>query len=225
MFKEEDLTLFYFQNLVKNINMGSAFTTEEQQLIRQDLKKAARKYLPIMGMKKTSLDQLIAEAGISKGAFYKFYPTKEHLFFEIMEDIHEELYSEVREILRNSKLPTAQERLENALLFTYQKLNATSVFTFMINELPYVVRKLGPDILEKHNVDDSTSITSLLDEAGIHLNYSPDFVSNLIRTIIMIPQKNPMVDQQHMDEVVHFLIHTISVQLLENVTIDPNQYS
>lgn len=43
-------------------------------------------------MKKTSVDQLTKAVGIAKGSFYKFYESKEMLFFAVLENVHSELY-------------------------------------------------------------------------------------------------------------------------------------
>lgn len=199
--------------------MGTAFTPEEQKLIRKDLKKAARKNLSTFGMRKTSVDQLVAEVGISKGAFYKFYPTKEHLFFELMEDIHDELYTGAAKILNDKALPALQ-RLENTITYAYQILATGDILTFLTDEFPYVLRKLSPDILEKHRQDDSFNVNLLLNNAGIHLNYSPDFISNLICTLVSISREKALIGEDYYDEVVCFLIHTSCVKLLEGAIID-----
>ena len=39
-------------------------------------------------MKKTSVDQLTKAVGIAKGSFYKFFESKEMLFFAVLENIH-----------------------------------------------------------------------------------------------------------------------------------------
>lgn len=42
----------------------------------------------VVGMRQTTVDQLVEAAGISKGAFYKFYSSKEMLFLDLLEDLH-----------------------------------------------------------------------------------------------------------------------------------------
>lgn len=41
-------------------------------------------------------------SGTSKGAFYKFYPSKELLFFEILEDMHTEIYEASTGVLKQN---------------------------------------------------------------------------------------------------------------------------
>jgi AcrR family transcriptional regulator len=47
--------------------------------------------LRIYGIRKTNVEELTEAAGISKGAFYSFYPSKEELFMDILEEIEEEV--------------------------------------------------------------------------------------------------------------------------------------
>ena len=53
--------------------MAQAFTPEQMQTIRARLMDSARRHALTTGVRKTSLDTLTAEAGISKSSFYKFF--------------------------------------------------------------------------------------------------------------------------------------------------------
>lgn len=44
-----------------------------------------------LGYKKTNIEDLCAKAGISKGAFYLFYASKEELFFDVIMRIQTKL--------------------------------------------------------------------------------------------------------------------------------------
>ena len=58
-----------------------AFTDEQNEQIRNDLIREARRCGITIGMRKTSVEQLTEAVGISKGSFYKFFDSKELLFF------------------------------------------------------------------------------------------------------------------------------------------------
>ena len=62
-----------------------AFTDEQNEQIRNDLIRAARRCGITIGMRKTSVEQLTEAVGISKGSFYKFFESKELLFFAVLE--------------------------------------------------------------------------------------------------------------------------------------------
>lgn len=53
---------------------------------RQDLLSAARRVLSRHGFHRTKIIDIAGEAGIAVGTFYLYYPTKEALFLEMVED-------------------------------------------------------------------------------------------------------------------------------------------
>ena len=68
--------------------MAAPFSRVRRDEIAEDLKKCAIKKLAEIEMKKISVDSLVEYSGISKGAFYKFFKSKDELFLEILEDWH-----------------------------------------------------------------------------------------------------------------------------------------
>ena len=85
-----------------------AFTDYETEQLRKALLKETRHCAVTLGMKKTSVDQLTKAVGIAKGSFYKFYESKEMLFFAVLENIHSELYGVADHALSEANgLPSA----------------------------------------------------------------------------------------------------------------------
>ncbi|MBF8184735.1 helix-turn-helix transcriptional regulator [Nonomuraea sp. K274] len=64
--------------------MAVAFTDEERARITAGLLDAAERLYASQGLKKTSLEELVAPAGISKASFYAFFDSKETLYKEVM---------------------------------------------------------------------------------------------------------------------------------------------
>ena len=63
-----------------------SFSGQERTLIDQRLRAAAAECLERYGVRKTTVDELVRRAGIPKGTFYLFYPSKEALFFSLLID-------------------------------------------------------------------------------------------------------------------------------------------
>ena len=90
-----------------------AFTDEQNEQIRNDLIREAQRCGITIGMRKTSVEQLTEAVGISKGSFYKFFDSKELLFFAVLEDIHTECFAAAQKSFRRTQpcfLPTARQR-------------------------------------------------------------------------------------------------------------------
>ena len=64
--------------------MAVAFTPDEKDGIARVLVETAEQLFATQGLKKTSLDELVQAAGISKGSFYVFFDSKESLYLEVM---------------------------------------------------------------------------------------------------------------------------------------------
>jgi len=64
--------------------MPRAFTEAERETIRERLITAGRKLFSRYGLKKTTVEELSHAAGIAKGTFYLFFPSKEALYAEVL---------------------------------------------------------------------------------------------------------------------------------------------
>ena len=64
--------------------MPPGFTAEEKARITELLLESGRVLFTTHGLRKTSLDELVAPAGIAKSSFYAFFSSKEALYLELM---------------------------------------------------------------------------------------------------------------------------------------------
>ena len=103
-----------------------AFTDYETEQLRKALLKATRHCAVTLGMKKTSVEQLTKAVGIAKGSFYKFYESKEMLFFAVLENIHSELYGVADHALSETDGLPPSERAAKAVLAVCRRLSDTA---------------------------------------------------------------------------------------------------
>ena len=71
--------------------MPRPFTEQERATIRARLLERSQRLFETRGLRKTSIDEIANEAGISKGAFYQFFDSKEALCLELLESIESKL--------------------------------------------------------------------------------------------------------------------------------------
>ena len=79
--------------------MGRSFTKQEKENIRQSLQDACKQSWIRYGYKKTSVDELCRQVGISKGAFYLFFESKEALFCEVLCQVQQQIRDGAAKIL------------------------------------------------------------------------------------------------------------------------------
>lgn len=121
--------------------MARSFSEAEKDNIREKLLIECEKSWTIYGYKKTNIDELCTKAGISKGAFYLFFDSKELLFCNVLDNIQDRLKMLIEETL--SKAPT-KEDICNMLKQIYLEYDKTNIltqrnspeFTVFLNKAP-----------------------------------------------------------------------------------------
>lgn len=71
--------------------MARSFSEQEKKNIKNSLLDACRQSWTQYGYKKTSVDELCRQVGISKGAFYLFFESKEALFCDVLCQVQDQI--------------------------------------------------------------------------------------------------------------------------------------
>ena len=149
--------------------MATAFTATEKDQITLRLRESARRHAAREGMTKTTVDDLAADAKISKGAFYRFYATKELLFLDMLDHWQREIFAKGQQLLREYEhLPTPQ-RTAAAFRDTLQAMLANPIDQFLVRDLPVLLRRVSPALLEKYYRTEEDFIIQLIRNIGVKL--------------------------------------------------------
>ena len=70
--------------------MPRPWSEEEKKIIKKSLIKEGRKLFEKYGLQKTTIDEIVSAARISKGSFYRFYQSKEELYFDVLDEVERE---------------------------------------------------------------------------------------------------------------------------------------
>ena len=158
-----------------------AFTEEQNETIRRDLIRAARRCGVTVGMRKTSVEQLTEAAGISKGSFYKFFDSKELLFLAALEDIHAEGFAVAQRSLAENAALAPAERAAAAILAACCWLSETQAFVFLENDEEFLLRRLPQGVKDAHYHDDDVHIRALLEQSGLRPRGGMDLAAATVR--------------------------------------------
>jgi AcrR family transcriptional regulator len=166
-----------------------AFTEQEKEIIRAQMREKARKLFETQGIKKTSVDELAQAAGISKGAFYLFYESKEELYMEILEgletDFRKRIFNFALRHKRNAR-PLLAKLFRDALL-TWDEYPLLKRFGRADYE--YLARKLPPERIQAHADRDDKFVEDFIKrikQKGIAVKASPHVVSNLMKSLFFV---------------------------------------
>lgn len=162
-----------------------AFTEQQGERIRKDLLDEALRCAATIGMRKTSVEQLTEAAGIAKGSFYKFFPTKEMLFFAVLENIHTETYAAAETALQESAALPPTERATKIVLAACRYLSDTKAMMFIENDAEYLLRRIPADIKAAHYHNDEVHIHQILEASGLVPKGGMELAAATIRGLIL----------------------------------------
>ena len=162
-----------------------AFTEEQNETIRRDLIREARCCGVTVGMRKTSVEQLTEAVGISKGSFYKFFDSKELLFFAVLEDIHTECFAAAQKSLQENAAIDPASRTAAAILAVCRWLSETKAFVFIENDAEFLLHRLPEEVKTAHYHDDETHIRLLLEKYDLVPSRGISLAAATVRGLIL----------------------------------------
>lgn len=162
-----------------------AFTDEQNEQIRNDLIREAQRCGITIGMRKTSVEQLTEAVGISKGSFYKFFDSKELLFFAVLEDIHTECFVAAQKSLQENAAIDPASRTAAAILAACRWLSETKAFVFIENDAEFLLHRLPEEVKTAHYHDDETHIRQLLEKYDLVPNRGISLAAATVRGLIL----------------------------------------
>lgn len=189
-----------------------AFTENQNEMIRRDLIREALRCGVTIGMRKTSVEQLTDAVGISKGSFYKFFPSKELLFFAVLEDIHTECFAAAQASLRETaELPPANRAAE-AILAACRWLSETQALVFVENDAEFLLRRLPDEVKTAHYHDDETHIRALLESNGLQAKGGIALAAAAIRGLILTVSHQGQIGELY-PQVLNILVRGVCREL------------
>lgn len=111
-----------------------AFTDLEKENIKRRLINSCEKKWSKFGYRKTKIEELCIEAGISKGAFYKFYNSKEELFLDVMINVQNRFVNQIYSGLHEN---ITKKEFANLLKNVYKEFV----------KIPFIFETQSPDFI------------------------------------------------------------------------------
>jgi AcrR family transcriptional regulator len=169
--------------------MPKAFSDHEKEIIRAQMREKGKTLFEKQGLKKTSVDELTEAVGISKGAFYLFYESKEELFLEIMEQLETEIQTAILQFTIAPKEDARKNVSEMLTSFLLTWDAYPLLKNFGKADFEYLARKIPPQRIQQHiqrDNDFTSDFLTKIEREGIAVKVSPDVVSNLIKSLFFV---------------------------------------
>lgn len=193
--------------------MSKGFNEQERQSIHNALIEQGRELFAKFGFQKTSILDITKSVGIAQGTFYKFFDSKDELFFIVLEleesnikeqvlklDVfkHHEPREAIKVILRHMVQTIEQNPLIRELYFN--------------SNLEKISTKLSPQLLEKHFSHDSNSflpVIEILKAAGYKIEEKPEVIAGVLRSLFLLTFHDKEIGKNVYNDTINLFINLI----------------
>ena len=134
--------------------MPKAFSETERERIKAKLLFAGKRVLNQAGIRLLVVDDVAREAGISKGSFYSFYPSREDFILSVFESWETEYRGTlIQEVTQGGG--TARERIERFFLGAFEILQREPGLAKLgMKDIQAIMERLPPERMEAHQAAD-----------------------------------------------------------------------
>ena len=185
--------------------MPRIFSEEDRKIIHSKLINIGLDSLRTKGYREISLDDVTAKAGIAKGTFYNFFPSKERYFYEIMQKIKEDNRVELRELLAEG-MPK-KEKLE-AYFYKRYTCNNTVYSYFTAEEISRIMRTIPQDDPDNDSVEFARDLLVSLEERKT--DFKPEVVVNLCNVLALASTNQDLLEKTGYEETIRVLVKALA---------------
>jgi AcrR family transcriptional regulator len=135
--------------------MPKAFSDKERERIHAKLIAAGKRFINKVGIRLLVVDDVAREAGISKGSFYSFFPSREEFILSVFESWEAEYRGALIHRVTEGA-GTARERIEGFFLGTFEILSREPGLARLgMREIQPIIERLSPERIAAHQAADN----------------------------------------------------------------------
>ena len=187
--------------------MSRSFTEREKENIKKNLLEACKQNWTQYGYKKTSVDELCKQVGISKGAFYLFFESKESLFCDVLCLVQEQICDAASAIIEKHR---DKYGAAEALKLIYQEYDRNN-FLYDADSMDYTIlmNKLSEEQAEK--MEESNRMSRQLFSSQPYLKFKVDanMAMSVIYSLIMTIKNKDVLPHNHIETFDFMVDHLI----------------
>ena len=187
--------------------MPRSFTEREKEKIKRSLQETCKQRWTQYGYKKTSVDELCKQVGISKGAFYLFFESKEALFCEVLCSVQEQICNMASEVMEQHK---DKYGVAEALKFIYREYDKNN-FLYDSNSMDFIIlmNKLSEEQAKKIEESNYMSQQLFLRQAYLKFKIDTDLAMSVIYSLIVNVKNKDILPYNHMETFDFMVDHLI----------------
>ena len=177
--------------------MARSFSEREKENIKKSLQDACKRSWTQHGYKKTSVDELCKQIGISKGAFYLFFESKEALFCEVLCSVQEQICNAASEVIEKHKDKYGVAKALKLIYREYDKNN----FLYHVDNTDFTVfmNKLSEEQAGRIEEANRRSRELFISHPHMKLKVDADLALAVIYSLIMNIKNKELLPCNHME--------------------------
>ena len=203
--------------------MPRAFTEQERSTIQSRLLEQGRTQFAAHGLRKVRVEELAAAAGISKGAFYLFYDSKEALFMDIVEEAERAFRQEVLAVV-NEPGASPHARLFAVLHRAFTLWKTIPILQlFAHGDYEILARRVPVETLQAHLHSDrgfTQELVAACRAAGIPIHARPEQIDGLLHALFFASLHENDFGGGELTAALELLLHLTAAYCLGDFSAD-----
>lgn len=187
--------------------MSRSFTEREKENIKRSLQEACKQSWTQYGYKKTSVDDLCKQAGISKGAFYLFFESKEALFCEVLCSVQKQICTAALAVIEKHK---EKHGVAEALKLIYREYDKNNfLYDSRSTDFTILMNKLSEEQAKKIEESNYMSRQLFSNQPYLKFKVDADLAMSVIYSLIMNIKNKDILPHNHMETFDFMVDHLI----------------
>ena len=201
------VTIMVFWVTERREKMAKSFTEREKENIKRNLQEVCKKSWTQYGCKKTSVDELCKQAGISKGAFYLFFESKEALFCEVLCSVQEQICNAALEVIEKHK---DKHGVAEALKLIYREYDKNNfLYDSDSTDFTIFMNKLSEEQAKKIQECNQMSQEIFFSQPYLKFKVDGDMAMSVLYSLIMTIKNKDILPYNHMETFDFMVDHLI----------------
>lgn len=188
------------------------FSDNELRIVQQSIYEKGKQLFIELGLKKTSIEDIIQAVDIGKGTFYKFYNSKEELYFEILKKEESNYQLVAESVVTSDKAgPELMTMLIKELLSFYQSNLFLQLF-FERKELSLLLKKVPLEEVLLYSDEQRLKfvrLTEVLINEKRMGDIKPEIVEAMIRSILILSVHKQEIGKEVYPEVMEYMVEFV----------------
>lgn len=177
--------------------MARGFSKQEKENIKKSLQEACKQSWTQYGYKKTSVDELCRQVGISKGAFYLFFESKESLFCEVLCSVQEQIFIAASNVIERKK---DKYGVAEALKLIYREYDKNNfLYNADSTDFTILMNKLSREQAKKIEESNKKSQQLFLSQPYLKFKVDADMAMSVIYSLIMNVRNKDILPYNHIE--------------------------